>query len=85
MSEEVPKQGYQTMLIPTAEQEKAFWQGCGTSRWAFNWAFEIKDKAFKAREKIPTAIDLHKRLNLLKKQKNTPGSTRSRSVLPRKG
>ena len=67
MPEEVPKQGYQTMLIPTAEQEKAFWQGCGTSRWAFNWALEIKDKAFKAREKIPTAIDLHKRLNLLKK------------------
>ena len=61
------KQGYQTRLFPTPEQDEALRCHCGTSRWAFNWALEIKDDAFKKKERIPNAIDLHKVLNLLKK------------------
>lgn len=42
-------------------------QHIGCARWAFNWGLNIKKEAFEKKEKIPSAIDLHRELNKLKK------------------
>jgi putative transposase len=34
----------------------------GTARHAYNWAVDVCAKAYEAKEKIPSAIDLHKKL-----------------------
>src|SRR5258706_15824052 len=39
----------------------------GAARYAFNWGLARKIAAYEAHEKTPTAIDLHKKLNGLKK------------------
>ena len=39
----------------------------GAARFAYNWGLVQKKMAYEHGEKIPNAIDLHKRLNLLKK------------------
>ena len=39
----------------------------GAARFAYNWGLERKLAAYKAGEKVPTAIDLHRELNRLKK------------------
>ena len=58
---------FKTALIPNNKQETAFRKSCGVARHAFNWANahikEILDPR-KAGEKIkvPSAIDLHKKL-----------------------
>ena len=39
----------------------------GAARFAYNWGITRKQAAYKAGEKTPSAIDLHKELNQLKK------------------
>lgn len=41
-------------------------QHAGTARYAYNWGLARKIEAQRANEKTPTAIDLHKELNILK-------------------
>ena len=67
-------------LRPSPEQARAFGRACGVTRWAWNWGLSRKIEAWKVRSaaidagvakadapKVPTAIDLHRELNLLKK------------------
>ncbi|MDB9445991.1 RNA-guided endonuclease InsQ/TnpB family protein, partial [Anabaena sp. CS-542/02] len=58
---------FQTALIPNNKQVSAFRKASGTARHAYNWANAAILEVLKLREtdksvKIPSAIDLHKRL-----------------------
>lgn len=58
---------FKTALIPNNKQITAFRKASGTARHAYNWANAVFIETLKAREsdksvKIPSAIDLHKRL-----------------------
>lgn len=58
---------YRTELSLNNKQVSLLLQHVGCARWAFNWGLSKKKEAFEKKEKIPTAIDLHKELNKLKK------------------
>ena len=53
-------------MDPTNEQRTAFLQHAGAARWAYNWGLSRKIEAYKATGKSPSAIDLHRELNVLK-------------------
>ncbi len=59
--------GYKTELDLNNKQRTACLQHAGTARYAYNWALSRKIEAYKKGEKVPTAIDLHRELNKLKK------------------
>jgi putative transposase len=65
---------------PTPTQMQAFLQHTGNARWAFNWGLARKKSAWVAQKaaldagtskeeapKVPTAVDLHRELNALKR------------------
>ena len=58
---------YKTELDPTQKQVTALLQHAGAARWAYNWGLRKKIEAYKETGKTPTAIDLHRDLNALKK------------------
>src|SRR5438067_3649127 len=59
--------GYKTELALNNKQRTACLQHAGAARFAYNWALNRKSEAYKKGEKVPTAIDLHRELNKLKK------------------
>lgn len=59
--------GYRTELDLNNKQRTACLQHAGAARYAYNWALAKKIDAYKKGEKVPTAIDLHRELNKLKK------------------
>lgn len=59
--------GYKTEIAPNNNQIVLLHKNVGAARFAYNWALNIKQKAFKAKVKIPNAIELHRELNKLKK------------------
>jgi len=58
---------YKTELDPTGKQIGLFLQHAGAARWAYNWGLRKKIEAYKKTGKTPTAIDLHRELNILKR------------------
>ena len=58
---------YKTEIDVNNKQKTLLSQHIGCARWAFNWGLNIKKEAFEKKEKISTAIDLHRKLNKLKK------------------
>jgi putative transposase len=58
---------YKTELSLNNEQRTACYQHAGAARYAFNWGLNLKKQAMDKREKIPNAIELHRKLNQLKK------------------
>jgi len=58
---------YKTELDLNNVQKTACAQHAGAARFSYNWGLSRKLEAFKAGEKTPTAIDLHRELNALKK------------------
>lgn len=71
---------YKVELDPNNVQRTALLRAAGCARWAYNWGLRKKIDAYTARReaiaagvpkadapKVPTAIDLHRELNLLKK------------------
>ena len=58
--------GYKTELDLNNKQKTMCLQHAGAARFAFNWALSKKIAAYKAGQKVPTAIDLHRELNKLK-------------------
>ena len=58
---------YKTELDPTCKQVKKLLQHAGAARWAYNWGLHKKIEAYKETGKFPSAIDLHRELNVLKK------------------
>ena len=57
---------YKTEIDPTCKQTKQLLQHAGCARWAYNWGLRKKIEAYKTTGKSPSAIDLHRELNVLK-------------------
>jgi putative transposase len=53
---------FKTKLKPNNKQATRFAKHAGTARHAWNWGLDLCLKALENKEKLPTAIDLHKRL-----------------------
>jgi len=58
---------YKTELDLNNKQRTSLTKHAGTARYAYNWGLARKIEEFKAGRKMPTAIDLHRELNALKK------------------
>ena len=61
------QRAYKTELDLNGRQITACKQHAGAARWAYNWGLRIKGQRYRATKKSPTAIDLHRELNALKK------------------
>jgi putative transposase len=59
--------GFKTELDLNNVQKTACAKHAGAARFSYNWGLSRKLEAYKAGEKTPTAIDLHRELNALKK------------------
>jgi putative transposase len=59
--------GYKTELDLNDRQRTACAKHAGTARYAYNWGLRRKIDAYEATGKSPTAIELHRELNALKK------------------
>jgi putative transposase len=59
--------GYKTELDLNDKQRTACMKHAGASRFAYNWGLARSKQVYRATSKRPTAIDLHKELNALKK------------------
>ena len=60
---------FKTELDLNNQQKTACVRHAGVARFAYNWGLERKKAAYANGEKTPSAIDLHRELNLLKKTK----------------
>ena len=58
---------YKTELDLNNHQRTACAKHAGAARWAYNWGLSRKQEAFEAGLKTPSAIDLHRELNVLKR------------------
>lgn len=58
---------YKTELHLNNQQRTACLKHAGAARFAYNWGLGKKIEAYKLGEKTPSAKDLHRELNLLKK------------------
>lgn len=58
---------YKTQLDVNNRQQTLLLQHLGCARWAYNFTLSKKKEAFDKKEKMPSAIDLHRELNKLKK------------------
>src|SRR5437667_3421608 len=58
--------GYKTELDLNSEQRTACLKHAGAARFAYNWGLARSMEAYRTTGKRPTAIDLHKQLNVLK-------------------
>lgn len=58
---------FKTELDLNNKQKTACRQHAGAARFAYNWGLDRKKAAFARGEKTPTAVDLHRELNELKK------------------
>jgi putative transposase len=63
---------FKTELDPNNVQETALRQHCGAGRWAYNWGLEKIKQAADAGEKWPSAVDLHRQINLIKGTADLP-------------
>jgi putative transposase len=63
----IVRRGYRTELDLNNKQKTRCLQHAGAARLAYNWGLSRKRAAYNAGQKIPTAIDLHRELNKLKK------------------
>jgi IS605 OrfB family transposase len=61
------QRAYKTELDLNDQQVTACCQHAGAARWAYNWGLRRKQEAYHTTGKTPTALDLHRELNALKK------------------
>ncbi len=61
------QRAYRTELALNDRQVTACRQHAGAARWAYNWGLRVKQERYRATKKSPTAYDLHRELNALKK------------------
>src|SRR5947209_4861367 len=62
----IVKTGYQAELDLNNVQRTLARKHCGASRWAFNYGLRRKQEAYKAGQKTPYAMELHREINALK-------------------
>lgn len=58
---------YKVELDPTNVQITKMKKNIGAARFAYNWGLNKKQEGYQQKGKSPSAIDLHRELNLLKK------------------
>ena len=58
---------YKVKLDPTNVQITNMKKNIGAARFAYNWGLKKKQEAYEQKTKTPSAIDLHRELNVLKK------------------
>lgn len=58
---------FKTELDLNNQQRTACAKHSGAARWAYNWGLARKQEAFEAGLKTPSAMDLHRELNVLKR------------------
>ncbi len=58
---------YKTELDLNDQQATACKQHAGAARYAYNWGLQRKQEEYRATKRSPSAIDLHRELNALKK------------------
>ena len=58
---------FKTELDLNNKQKTACLQHAGAARFAYNWGLACKKEAMARKEKLPTAMTLHRELNVLKK------------------
>jgi putative transposase len=63
------QRGFKTELDLNAVQRVQCAQHAGAARYAYNWGLARKRDAYRAGKEVPTAIDLHRELNALKRTK----------------
>jgi len=61
------QRAYKTELDLNNEQITACKKHAGAARWAYNWGLQRKEEAHRTTGKSPSAIDLHRELNALKR------------------
>ena len=61
------KRAYKTELKPNETQKNLLTRHCGAARFAYNWGLARKVESYQLTGKSPSAIDLHRELNALKK------------------
>jgi putative transposase len=61
------QRAYKTELDLNNKQVTACRQHAGAARWAYNWGLRVKQERYRVTKKSPSAIDLHRELNALKK------------------
>jgi putative transposase len=60
------QRAYKTELDLNHEQVTACRKHAGAARWAYNWGLQRKQGAYRTTGTTPSAIDLHRELNVLK-------------------
>jgi putative transposase len=60
------QRAYKTELDLNDEQITACKKHAGAARWAYNWGLSRKQESYRASDKSPSAVDLHRELNALK-------------------
>ncbi len=60
------QRAYKTELALNNEQITACKRHAGAARWAYNWGLARKQESYRATGKSPSAMDLHRDLNVLK-------------------
>jgi putative transposase len=63
----IVNRAYKTELKPNNRQRTCCLRSAGCARFAYNWGLRQKIDEYKATGKSPSAIELHRRLNALKK------------------
>lgn len=63
---------YKVQLDPNNIQISKMKMNCGASRWAYNYALNIKKEKFDKKERIPNNIELHREINKLKGTETLP-------------
>ena len=61
------KQGYRVELDLNNAQITLARKHCGAVRWAYNYGLRRKQEAYKGGQKTPSAVELHREINALKK------------------
>ncbi len=61
------KRGYKAELDLNNEQVTLCRKHCGAARWAYNYGLRRKQEAYKSGFPVPSAADLHREINVLKK------------------
>ena len=62
------QRAYKTELDPNNEQRTALLRHAGAARWAYNYGLRRKIDVYKETGRSPSAIDLHRELNALKRK-----------------
>ena len=63
------QRGYKVELDPNNKQLTMLKKHAGVARFTYNWGLDICKQSIQNKEKIPSAMDLHKQIVLLKQEK----------------